>query len=46
MGDREMRCIACGAEEILERPERTARGYRRLGATPVASSSMNEAAAF
>ena len=25
-----MRCIACGAEEISERPERTARGYRRF----------------
>src|ERR1700730_11132860 len=25
-----MRCIACGAEEILERHERTARGYRRF----------------
>ena len=24
-----MRCIACGADEISERPERTARGYRR-----------------
>jgi transposase-like protein len=25
-----MRCIACGAEEILERPELTAQGYRRF----------------
>ena len=25
-----MRCIACDAEEISERPERTARGYRRF----------------
>src|SRR6202035_416513 len=25
-----MRCIACGAAEVSERPERTARGYRRF----------------
>jgi|SRR3984957_16175127 len=25
-----MRCIECGAEEVSERPERTARGYRRF----------------
>jgi transposase-like protein len=28
--DRDMRCIACDAEEVSERPERTARGYRRF----------------
>ena len=26
----EMRCIACDAAEVLERPELTARGYRRF----------------
>jgi len=29
-GTREMRCIECDAEEVSERPERTARGYRRF----------------
>jgi putative transposase len=30
VGDREMWCIACDAEEISERPARTAQGYRRF----------------
>src|SRR6202045_2726394 len=30
MGEREMRCIECDAGEVSERPERTARGYRRF----------------
>jgi putative transposase len=25
-----MRCVACDAAEVFERPERTARGYRRF----------------
>jgi hypothetical protein len=30
LGEREMRCIECDAAEVSERPERTARGYRRF----------------
>jgi putative transposase len=30
MGEREMRCIEGDTEEVSERPERTARGYRRF----------------
>jgi len=29
-GEREMRCIECDIGEVSERPERTARGYRRF----------------
>jgi putative transposase len=25
-----MRCIGCGSEAVTQRPERTARGYRRF----------------
>jgi putative transposase len=30
MGERVMRCIGCDAEEVSERAERTAQGYRRF----------------
>jgi putative transposase len=30
VGEREVRCIECDAAEVSERPERTARGYRRF----------------
>jgi hypothetical protein len=38
--------LSCDAADLSERRERTTRGYRRSGAGPVVSSSMNAAVEF